>query len=404
MKLTLFADHHQVHLLDDRDGTDLTDAWSAQATDDRLAAAPGIIGIGTEAADDVSVELKVLTKAPPADLAKWQHVTSGSIEVTTGRLVAMGCTEYLPDAKRLKLKPGVWALRISHKGLGRREQVRVQLWPGAAAAPRVEKRYVAPAPKPPKPVKAAKNAKAAAALAREGRTAEALEALLRFAGEGDGAAAASAAVLLAYQGRWAEVVPHALALLKNPAAVYAGNVFDDLGALINRCAVELKDPALVARAAAVVPPAMAPRTKAVILDNVVPRLATGAPDRTRFDAAVADATNGKRFKGKPDVLALHCFALAQGFNVDDELLARYDPTRLNHTFDHVLAVARVHARRKSLDAAWAVLEAQLRRWWPMDTSQVAPVELLVDPLLAPLMTPERCAKVLATPRGPEGRP
>ena len=405
MKLKLFADHHQVHLLDDRDGVDLSEAWTAQATEDRLAASDGALAIGTRDADHVSVEVKVLAKEPPDDAAKWQHVTAGSVAVSSGRLVAMGCTDYLPEAKRLKLEAGTYRARVSHRGLDKGiEQVRVELWPGAARQPAVLKRWAPPPAKPPKPVKAPKTAKAAAALARQGEPDAALEVLLKLSEAGDGAAAASAAVLLAYRGRWAEVVPRAMALLRNPKAVYAGNVFDDMGGLVNRCAVELKDPSIVTRAAAVVPPEMASRTQAVILENVTATLhARREENRAAFEKAVAEATGGKRFAGKPEQLAQHCFGLAMLLRVDDELIARYQPASPMVTFDHVEHVARAHVRRGDPEEAWSTLEAQLGRWTPMDFSQVAPVALLVDVLLAPLMTHERCERVLKTPRGPEKR-
>ena len=40
-------------------------------------------------------------------------------------------------------------------------------------------------------------------------------------------------------------------------------------------------------------------------------------------------------------------------------------------------------------------------WYPMDPAQVAPAQLLTDPWLRLVMTAERCAQVLATPRGPQ---
>ena len=51
--------------------------------------------------------------------------------------------------------------------------------------------------------------------------------------EGDAAASASAAEILAFQGRWKEAVACAAkALLAEPHAVYAGNVADELKLLV----------------------------------------------------------------------------------------------------------------------------------------------------------------------------
>jgi hypothetical protein len=51
---------------------------------------------------------------------------------------------------------------------------------------------------------------------------------------GDDSAAASRAELLAFLGRWEEVIPNAARLIANPFAVYAANVFDDMVRLLGR--------------------------------------------------------------------------------------------------------------------------------------------------------------------------
>ncbi|WP_406277593.1 SMI1/KNR4 family protein [Embleya sp. NBC_00896] len=56
-----------------------------------------------------------------------------------------------------------------------------------------------------------------------------------------------------------------------------------------------------------------------------------------------------------------------------------------------------------LDAAWHVLTTEaLPEWRPVGNSHLAPIELLADPYLAPLITPERARLLLTTPR--PGRP
>jgi len=49
-----------------------------------------------------------------------------------------------------------------------------------------------------------------------------------------------------------------------------------------------------------------------------------------------------------------------------------------------------------------MVEKAVNVWWPVDDLQVAPVDLMTDPDVRPLMTPELCAQVLRMPRGPEG--
>jgi hypothetical protein len=210
------------------------------------------------------------------------------------------------------------------------------------------------------------------------------------------------AEILAFRGRWHDLVPYATALVANPRAVYAGNVLTDMCRLLRRAAAELARPEVIEAAAARVPAGMEQRRDAVLLkDFVEPSTQPGPARVDAFSAALREAEQGKRFRGRPRELAAHCFSLAVSFKVDDEILARWDQGNDLLRFDQALSVARVRARRGDGDGAWAAIRGRLASWWPADDAQVAPLALLLDPLLAPLMTPARCAEVLATPRGPE---
>lgn len=404
LRLRLFADYRQIHVREPDARGDLGDAWTARASDDRVAAARDIVGIGTEEVDDVAVEVSVVDAEPADDAAAWDRVTESSIEVTTGELAILGCTDYIPDARRIRLAAGSWRIRASHGGLARgKEQIRLQLWPAPAAEPRVVKRWTPPPPAPKPPAKGRpRNAKKAAEAARRGQTDLALEVLRELADAGDAAAAASAAELLAFRGQWQELIPYASALLARPDAVYAGNVFDDMCGLIRRAARELGDDSIIRAASAKVPASMREERKANLLrDWVHPYAVPDREDRARYDDAVAMAEQGKQFAGKQRELHRHCFALAFAFGVEDELVRRWDPEHPHFHFDQAVQVARVVARRGDADRAWAILEERLPRWYPVDFAQVAPVILLRDPWLSPLMTPARGERVLATPRGHE---
>ncbi|MFE2869504.1 SMI1/KNR4 family protein [Embleya sp. NPDC059259] len=67
-------------------------------------------------------------------------------------------------------------------------------------------------------------------------------------------------------------------------------------------------------------------------------------------------------------------------------------------FGAVVLRAREAARRGDTDGAWRVLRDGLAQWIPPARDVVAPVGLLADPLLAPVITPERGRELLATPR------
>ena len=63
-----------------------------------------------------------------------------------------------------------------------------------------------------------------------------------------------------------------------------------------------------------------------------------------------------------------------------------------------VAEARESARWGATDAAWRVLRDALPLWEAPGPSLIAPIGLLADPVLGPLITPERGREILATPR------
>jgi hypothetical protein len=66
-----------------------------------------------------------------------------------------------------------------------------------------------------------------------------------------------------------------------------------------------------------------------------------------------------------------------------------------------VAEARELARWGATDAAWRVLRDALPLWEAPGPSLIAPIGLLADPVLGPLVTPERGREILATPRAGE---
>jgi hypothetical protein len=72
-------------------------------------------------------------------------------------------------------------------------------------------------------------------------------------------------------------------------------------------------------------------------------------------------------------------------------------------FGTAVETAREQARWGESDAAWQTLRAALPQWRPLGPEHLAPIGLCADPLLGPLITPERGRELLATPRaGHEG--
>ncbi|MEV0281130.1 SMI1/KNR4 family protein [Streptomyces sp. NPDC050610] len=80
---------------------------------------------------------------------------------------------------------------------------------------------------------------------------------------------------------------------------------------------------------------------------------------------------------------------------------RYQP---GGAFGDAVDAARESARWGDTDAAWRRLRAALPLWEPLGPDHIAPVGLLADPVLAPVLTAERRLELLATPRGGESGP
>ncbi|MFB6517156.1 SMI1/KNR4 family protein [Streptomyces sp. NPDC056401] len=77
---------------------------------------------------------------------------------------------------------------------------------------------------------------------------------------------------------------------------------------------------------------------------------------------------------------------------------------LGGAFGEAVHEAREQARWGDTDAAWQVLRAALPSWEPLGPGHIAPMGLLADPLLAPVLTAERRLELLRTPRGGESAP
>ena len=411
LKLVVEAEFHQIHLRDAGHSTDLADAWTVKATEDRLAVADGVVGVGVANDGPVAVEVELAKARPKAALSSFDHATEASLELQSGRLLVVGCTEPIESAPALALEPGWWRARLMHRGISKPggESIRLVLWPHARAESQVLKRFAPQAVEAPRSRARPKSAKLAAAAARRGELDEAVEVLTQLADQGDGAAAASLAEIHAYRGEWAAMLPRAEALLANPTAVYAGNVFTDLCRLLRRAARELGSPHIVAQAAArVADPRYLPMRDATLLKDVVLRSeqlapAPTQPERDQYLRAVADSRKGKRFAGRPKELAIHEFNLASLFRIEEEILRLWQEHHAHLWFDSAVGVARWLARGGNGEQAWEVVKGKLASWQPVASSQVAPVVLLVDRTLAGLMTPERCRLVLATPRGDQAR-
>ncbi|MFD0375037.1 hypothetical protein [Streptomyces sp. NPDC127112] len=156
--LELFADYHQIHVMDEESEGDFGDVWTEQTILDGLGITDGALAIGTAVNVTVAVSVHVLAEQPDDDRDDFDHVIEASLHLASGRLVVMGCSDYLPDAARFDM-PADWIrVRASRRNLAAAveadidssespettEQLRLQAWPALFSPPRIIKRWVQP--------------------------------------------------------------------------------------------------------------------------------------------------------------------------------------------------------------------------------------------------------------------
>jgi hypothetical protein len=147
-KFDLFADYFQFYLQDEKADADLSQCWTEQAVNDLIAVDSGVIGVGTVRNMTVSVAVEICDIEPKEDESKWQHITECSISIPSGSLVIMGCSDYFPDAPRIRIKPDTYQAKVyyggldsvSEDGLDGDDFYKVVLWNGESTEPKVIKR------------------------------------------------------------------------------------------------------------------------------------------------------------------------------------------------------------------------------------------------------------------------
>ncbi|MBA3463610.1 MAG: hypothetical protein H0T46_26875 [Deltaproteobacteria bacterium] len=258
-----------------------------------------------------------------------------------------------------------------------------------------------PAKKP-----AFKNTKAAQSAARQGKTDAAMAALLEFANKGDAAAAASLAELYAFKGDWDQVLVHVQPLIAKPDAVYAGNVVQGMLGLVWRAADETQrwtDATSIVRKL----PKSVAGFVTILSGSLKPYLASkgkGKLPRVK-DAHFTEKKlrevyerNAANARATKDAKLLFLSARSAAPMFDDETIASFPGARKHLDFDQTLDASRAFSRKGRLEDAWKAIAPKVSEWRAVDHAQIAPVELLYDPDLRALMTPKRCATVLATAR------
>jgi hypothetical protein len=154
----MFADYHQIYLEDsehdsawpteDPERLQQIDAFTAQIINSEslarhLGVAPGVVCLLTARNMMSPLEVEIRQGPPEEDDAALDQIAEASLEVPSGCLLVSGCTDYLPDAPRIHLMPGVYRVRayfgdvqaLSEDGLDGDDHYRAVLWPAPYAEP-----------------------------------------------------------------------------------------------------------------------------------------------------------------------------------------------------------------------------------------------------------------------------
>ena len=115
----LFADYFQFYLEDENAERETKPFWAkdSNAVGIGLDYSNGIIAVGTERNYTVPVLVEIHDSEPKDDFSIWDRVNECSINIPSGILVIFGCTDYRPDAARVKISPQCYRARIYYGGL-----------------------------------------------------------------------------------------------------------------------------------------------------------------------------------------------------------------------------------------------------------------------------------------------
>ncbi|MFK4109420.1 hypothetical protein [Streptomyces sp. NPDC002176] len=155
MRILLFADYFQIHILDESSEGELAEGWTDGTLVDRLVAFRDILGIRTEVDVDVQVDVNSVNGPPWLEMDAYDHIVEASVEIPSGRMVVMGCSDYLPDAARVEVEPGWMRIRVQKSNLVNAvaaglesdespetiERIRVDMWPEHPSGVRVLKQW-----------------------------------------------------------------------------------------------------------------------------------------------------------------------------------------------------------------------------------------------------------------------
>ncbi|MEM1190912.1 MAG: hypothetical protein AAGI72_20435 [Pseudomonadota bacterium] len=258
-------------------------------------------------------------------------------------------------------------------------------------------------------------------LALAGNADDAEKAFSALAKAGSTPAAAALSTLYAYVGDWERVLGHAQKAIADPEGTYTFNVYSDVIRLAARAARETRQWSLLSEAVgeALLHFVEVDDEIGLVdeLEDLREYLDLADPNRVfptvsepeigaleEFREAVREATADDGQFDSPEERSEHLYSLAAVYEVEEgalELFDRGEPVPPD--FEAAVFLAGALASAVRYDEAWNVVERALLEWMPVEVSQLAPVEFLTHPTLQLVMAPDRCGRILHTPRGSAGQ-
>ena len=110
----IYADYNQFYLECESSPHETDKVWDVEniAFSRMLGVGKGLIAVGTARYRTVPVTIEFHDSAPRLDLEIYSRLNECSLEVTASKLILSGCTEYLPDAARIRVEPATYRVRI----------------------------------------------------------------------------------------------------------------------------------------------------------------------------------------------------------------------------------------------------------------------------------------------------
>lgn len=146
---SVFADYFQFIVQDEMSDDDFASIWSDEALAAQTAFGRSAVCPGTLRNVTVPVDVVIVEGDPHLSLEGVDHAVEGSMEIPSGRVVVMGCTDYFPDASRFEVQPGTYRVLAVMTGIDSiknewepaDDRYIVYLWPGAARSPKLLKHW-----------------------------------------------------------------------------------------------------------------------------------------------------------------------------------------------------------------------------------------------------------------------